>query len=100
MPTIHEIAERLVAEFGYSEPGALTAAQQLTALHEDLAKRFQTWWFHGRLDDISVNGYTIERLQSQHAMNVIAAFLTLDWLAREPARALRMLRKGHDRIEK
>ena len=36
---------------------------------------------------LSIAGYTLQRLIDEHGMLPVAAFLTLDWLLRDPARA-------------
>ena len=41
---------------------------------------------------------TIQRLIEQHNMKPIAAFLTLDWLSREPEAAIASLKCGYDRV--
>ncbi|MBU0975535.1 MAG: hypothetical protein ABIE03_06620 [Patescibacteria group bacterium] len=48
--------------------------------------------------DIEVEGYSLEKLVSEHQMNVLAAFLTLDWLRKEPEEAKKSLLRGHDAI--
>lgn len=45
---------------------------------------------------INLEGYTVEKLVNESGMNEIAAYLTLDWIIREPEQALDSLKKGHD----
>jgi hypothetical protein len=47
---------------------------------------------------LDVHGLTVDTLQRQHGMTPIAAFLTLDWLSRDPEAALASLHKGHDHL--
>jgi predicted nucleic acid-binding protein len=92
------IATRLVDEFGYSEKGALLAADRLVALTGSLAEQFAQWWWHGTSPNRSIEGYTFDSLIEGSGMNPIAAFLTLDWLERDPQRASASLHRGRDRI--
>jgi hypothetical protein len=59
---------------------------------------FTTWWQDGTLPFLEVEDYSVSTLIEEHDMNPIAAFLTLDWLAREPHLAKKSLRKGHDYV--
>lgn len=90
---------RLVAEFYYPPKGAALVADKILACAPDLQKAFTIWWEGGELPVVEVEGYTMERLMLEHGMNPFAALLTLDFLRREPQRALISLRKGHDRAE-
>lgn len=98
MLDIDEVIQRLTDEFGYPEKGASLVADKIVKLDTMLSSRFHGWWTEGIIEDVNIHGYSIERLQSEHGMNTIAAFLTLDWLLREPERATHSLRKGHDKI--
>jgi len=94
----NEVTQRLMSEYGYDTKGAALIAEKLLNLQTSVASQFQEWWLTGTLNNLIVQDYSIKRLQSEHGMNTIAAFLTLDWLVREPEKARRSLRKGHDRI--
>jgi len=48
--------------------------------------------------EIAVEGYTVGSLMLRHGMNKVAAVLTLDYLRRDPEKALDSLRKGHDSV--
>ena len=50
------------------------------------------------LDEINLLGYTVENLKDNYSMNEVAAFLTLDWILREPEKAIASLKKGYDTI--
>jgi len=95
---IEKIKSRLIQEFGYSEKGAELVTRQLLQLDPKLADAFARWWQDGNTTDIEIEGFTMQRLINEHDMNPIAAFLTLDWLIREPNKALISLAKGHDSV--
>ena len=89
---------RLTTEFGYPMQGAEIIIPDILALQPSLKTLFEQWWQTGIVPNIEIEGYTIERLKAEQGMNVIAAFLTLDWLIQEPADAMVSLRSGHDKI--
>lgn len=93
-----QMASQLVEEFSYSISGAQRAAQKLLTLSSPVAEAFMTWWRSREVPEIEVEGYTVASLMQRQGMNPIAAFLTLDWLFREPERARASLRRGHDRV--
>jgi hypothetical protein len=89
---------RLVSEFGYPQAGAQLVAGKLASCSPELQAAFLEWWNTGHFSEIQVEGYTVQRLMTEHHMKPIAAFLTLDWLRREPQKALASLKKGHDKV--
>lgn len=50
----------------------------------------------GNHENLNLLGYSVQKLITEHAMNEIAAYLTLDWIVKEPNKALASLKKGHD----
>ena len=95
-PIKKDIVNRLIVEFDYPEYGAVIAARKLLHLQGSIRLLFIDWWFQGKKPSLDVEGYTFESLTESYKMNPIAAFLTLDWLIREPERAKGSLRRGHD----
>lgn len=95
---INQVKDRLVREYGYSSSGVEIIAAQLLRLEPQLSAAFEEWWNSGNVPKAEIEGYSFERLQNEHGMNPIAAFLTLDWLLREPEKAKVALSKGHDRL--
>lgn len=89
---------RLIEEFGYSEVKAILVWQRITEISPNLYMVFEDWWNNDKQPNISVEGFSFENLTTDFSMNAIAAFLTLDWLLRDPKTAKESLRRGHDRI--
>lgn len=50
----------------------------------------------GKIEEINLLGYSVEILKEKHGMTELAAYLTLDWLIREPDKAVKSLLRGHD----
>ena len=95
----NEIVKRLIDEFGYSEYGAQIVAKKLLPSVPEVKSAFFSWWQTGMIDnELEVEGYSVIRLLSEHDMTPIGAFLTLDWLFRDPSAAINSLEKGHDII--
>ena len=93
------IIARIVSEFGYTEKRAGEAVQKLQASNPAVQEAFEKWWLGKGLDEqLVVQGYTLQKLIDKHGFNPMNAFLTMDWLIREPARALRGLSRGRDYV--
>ena len=89
---------RLKSELGYTQAGAQLVLHDLEESDPRIQSAFHEWLRSGALPAIVAEGYDVPRLMREHSMNIIAALLTLDWLLREPQRAISSLRKGHDRL--
>ena len=94
----HTIIDELSTKYGYDFRGAVIVANKLEKLNPQLASLFMQWRQDGVIPQIEIEGFTIPRLITEHDMKPIAAFLTLDWLLREPLRAIASLKKGKDHI--
>lgn len=89
---------RLQNEYGYPASGTKLIVDRLAILSPELYIEFEKWWISGELPSIEIEGYTIQKLINEHHQNLIAAFLTLSWLEREPNQAKDALRRGYDQI--
>jgi len=93
-----EIKDRLVTEFGYPAIGADLITDKILNLQPELSQPFEEWWTTGDIPSLNIEGFSLEDLETNHSMNTIAAFLTLDWLIREPEKARTSLNRGHDHV--
>ena len=96
--SVDEIVERLTREFGYPAEGARLASRKIEAMTPEVYGQFVEWWTLGNVPSTERHGYTMKSLMSDHGQNPIAAFLTMDWLAREPLKADAAIRKGRDSV--
>lgn len=62
-------------------------------------KALETFLQTNEHEEINLLGYSIQNLTAEQGMNEIAAYLTLDWIIREPDKAIESLKKGHDFVE-
>ncbi|PLS68089.1 MAG: hypothetical protein CV045_09900 [Cyanobacteria bacterium M5B4] len=90
----------LMSELGYSYQGAQLVVVKLRQSAPEIQAAFRVWWESGHIPELEVETYSVARLMQHHSMNPIAALLTLDWLIREPAKALASLQRGHDQVRK
>jgi len=97
--SVEQIALRLRDEFGYAAREAEMLAQDLMALEGSVRDAFAYWWQTGEIQPLDVQGYSVERLEREYDMNVIAAFLTLEWLLEDPEIALQAISEGYDQID-
>ena len=63
-------------------------------LFEQIKDVFEQWHLDGAIPSITLEGYTFQTLVNQFGMKPVGAFITLDWLKREPEKAARALEKG------
>jgi hypothetical protein len=91
------IIARIVSEFSYTEKEAKVVVPDLETSDPIVQEAFEKWWSGGGLDEeLVVQGYTLQKLIDKHGFNPINAFLTMNWLIREPEKALRGLSKRRD----
>lgn len=55
---------------------------------------FQKWAKTGKSSDTAIEGYCFDDLVKKYGMKPVGAFITLDWLIREPEKAKASLAKG------
>jgi hypothetical protein len=94
-----QLLSRLMTEWRYGEEEAQSVAAELEHCAPEVLAAFHIWWETGTLGIFEVQGYTVAHLMEEYQMNPIAAFLTLDWLWKEPDVALGALAEGYDIIK-
>ena len=85
------LTKRLIEDFGVASLAAPLIANQLQALPTKTQTAFTAWWNNGELPTWEIEGWSHARLMNERGMTVIAAFLTLGWLERDPLAAKRSL---------
>lgn len=69
-------------------------AEKLENLSSILQVPFENWAKCGIEPSFSIKGYSYSLLVVKFNMKPIGAFITLDWLIREPEKALESLNRG------
>ena len=95
-----EIMNILISEYSYSEKSAPVVFKKIELMDQEIREAFEEYLINKETTDLSVGNYDYEQLIQSYNMTPIAAFLTLDWLKREPKAAEKMLRKGFDSFKK
>lgn len=85
---------RILKEEGYPDFILEKTANKVEALSPEIATKFGEFCVHGILPKIEIEGYGYKRLVEEFGMKPVGAFITLDWLTREPEKAKDALRKG------
>ena len=89
-----EVLKRLMANHGYTEAGAVSAAKKIANLTQSLRDPFRKFWESNQYADaLEVNGFALHTLVEKCDGNVVGAFLAVDWLMREPEVAKKFLEK-------
>lgn len=100
--TFAEIKEKINSLFPgvYSDVGISAILQELIYMDPKIRIEFENFLNGKPYKSLKFSGYDIKRLEAEHNMNSIAAFLTLDWIKKNPDDALASLKRGHDKVIK
>ena len=69
-------------------------ADKVERLAPSILQAFEEWVEDQSIPAISIEGWNYCRLIEEFHMRPVAAFLALDWLAREPEKAANALKRG------
>ncbi|MCX7773552.1 MAG: hypothetical protein N2376_10630 [Clostridia bacterium] len=82
------IRERLIDDFDCKESQVDGVVAKISRMAPDIYAAFESWFNTGVVKEIEVEGYTVASLRAKKRnMNIVGAYLTLDWLRREPDKA-------------
>ena len=88
------LRKRLVEDLDCRESQVDGVVTRVEALAPDIAAAFEEWFRTGAIKEVEVEGYTVAALRAKKKnLNVVGAYLTLDWLRREPEKAKRALER-------
>ncbi len=96
--SVPDLAERLQREYGYRPRHAEDVARRLHGAAPPIRAAFFRWWVGGPLESPEVEGYSVQTLMESRTINPVNAFLTLDWLVRDPEEAKKLLGRRVDDI--
>lgn len=94
MLDIENLKTSLKAEFGYPDFLIQPTAEKLMNMSEFIKTAFENWYINRIVPDLTVEGYSMSILLKDYNMQVVGAFLTLDWLLKEPLAAKHALKMG------
>lgn len=84
----------LLREQGYPEFMFERTADKVENLSPVLKDAFEQWVEYGIEPSFSVEGYSYQMLIEKYKMKPVGAFITLDWIIREPEKAIENLNRG------
>lgn len=97
----NEIIDKIRAKYPDTYPGDKinTLISSLKEMSPVIKRGLASFLETGNHEEITLLGYSVEKLNKDAGMNEIAAYLTLDWIVREPDKAVSSLRRGHDVVK-
>ena len=85
---------KILKEEGYPDFILEKTADKIEAFSPETATKFYEFCIQGTTPEIEVEGYNYKSLVEEYGMKPVGAFITLDWLIREPEKAKEALQKG------
>lgn len=89
----NQLLDILVKE-GYPEFMLEKTIKKIQNFNEQISFVFNQWVVDNTTPQITIEGFSFEFLVHTMKMQPVGAFITLDWLLREPEKAKRALRQG------
>lgn len=87
------IKNKLIKQGYDSKPASMVAHEIINV--DLLLQPVVDSWLSGEETDYSSHGYSIKGLMKSRGMTYPAALLTIDWLIKEPKKAIESLKKGN-----
>jgi hypothetical protein len=82
------VRDRLINDFDCKAAQVDGVVDKINRMAPDIYAAFESWFNTGTVKEIKVEGYTVASLIAHKKnLNIVGAYLTLDWLRREPQRA-------------
>lgn len=90
-----ETIKKILIDRGYPEKPAILVAEKLAHISSSLKPALDTWLKDGKETDETAEGFSTSSLMAKKpGMTYPAALLSIDWLLREPQKALAIIEKG------
>lgn len=89
-----QLRELLVEKYDYKNSQVDDVVDKIMRFSPNVAAAFNKWLDTGEIDDTLVEGYTVKSIIEKKQMKVVSAYITLDWLGREPDVAKAALNQG------
>jgi len=84
----------ILKEQGYPTFMLEKTADKVENLSQPLKESFSLWVESGIEPSLSIKGYSYSILIEKIKMKPVGAFITLDWIMREPEKAIESINKG------
>jgi hypothetical protein len=77
------LRELLVEKYDYKNSKVDGVIEKINKFSEKVSASFEKWITTGIIDDIEVEGYTVNSIITKKKMKIVAAYLMMDWLERD-----------------
>lgn len=84
----------ILKEQGYPAFMLEKTADKIVNMSPSLKEAFDDWIKNGVEPSFEIKGYTFASLMEDFKMKPVGAFITLDWIMREPEKAIESLNRG------
>ncbi len=92
--TIQEIKKALVENKNLDEVQVERVSEKIEALSPDIREAFEKWIETNDIASPEYSGYDVNAvLKAQPHMTVLAGYLTLDWIRRDPDAAIKAVKQ-------
>jgi hypothetical protein len=82
-----DLRELLVEKYDYKNSQVDSVVEKIIKFSPKVAEAFNIWLASGEIDGTEAAGYTVKDILAKRPMKTVAAYLTLDWLERDPEEA-------------
>jgi hypothetical protein len=93
-----KLTEKLRTQYGYSESGARSLADDAEAMPGEFKQMAARWLDDGTETDFGFEEFSVFGLMKSKGFNYLNALNALVWLTREPDKARTALSRPYDRI--
>ncbi len=89
-----QILRQLLIDNGYPSHMIEKTIEKIEHFQPKVRKAFDSWVTSGKEPNMKIQDYSFAELRRDYGMKAIGAFITLDWLIRDPENATRSLKRG------
>lgn len=89
-----EKIKEVLLERGYTDKQVNAVIYDLMIIDESLKEGFSLWLESEKETDYTIQGITLSELKNKFGMTYPAALLTMDWLIKEPEKAIESINRG------
>lgn len=89
-----EKIKEVLLKRGYTDKQVNAVIDDLMALDENLKDGFSLWVEFEKETDYTIKGITLSELKNKFGMTYPAALLTMDWIIKEPEKAIESINRG------
>ena len=89
-----EKIKEVLLERGYTDKQVNAVIYDLMIIDESLQEGFSLWLESEKETDYTIQGIALSELRNKFGMTYPAALLTMDWLIKEPEKAIESINRG------